>query len=169
MTRYLANRCQRGFTLVEIVVGSAILSVSVLICFSIITVVTEEYKKLSHRAQASQLVKSFLANLSSEVRNDPAQVVGPQAYDPSFDPLSSAANTTLTCFDRTGLRVALDNAACFYRITYIVLQIMDSRMLSTSDLAPLPLKRIFMRIDYTENEIAKSVRLSQLLTPVLMQ
>jgi len=162
-------RNQRGFTLVEALVTTALFITMVLAVQTVTLNMTRQGIKVNQKARLQKIARSVLYQLASASQRFPGLVRDARFADPNFQPFDDANIADQSCFNDDGGQVALTAVDCTFKVSSYQVQMVTTDYAYGSDLAPLPLYRLYVRFSYTENGIGKTFIVSQFLTPSLWQ
>lgn len=141
------NRTQ-GFTIVEALLGSLIFVIVSLAVFSTVILATRYQAKIESRTSLTKVMNSIIFQISSQDLNYPPFSNSTQFLVPGYDPFADANLSTFQCYNANGDSVTLDSPECQYNFSYYRVQIRDSKFDSNSDLAPLPMTRLNIKVQY---------------------
>lgn len=166
-------RDARGMGLLEALLASAILGGLVYFATSVTVNINVAEKGIERRSSFGKIARSLVQEIVSRQANQPGFARTGAFLDPDYKPFDDVNVATQTCFSVDGSQVDLTAANCSIKASYYRLQMADGRFPAASDLAKIPLYRIYMRFSYFEDEggkpTAKEFYISQFMTPTLTQ
>lgn len=160
---------QRGFTMIEVVIGSALVVTATFAIYSASLFTIKQGLKVERRSQFERIARILLQNISDKGLRYPGMLADSRFDNPTFQPFDDPTIADLTCFTKDGIETKPTNSDCLYNVSWYQLQQTDTEFASNNDMRPLPLYRLFIRIRYVENGQNKEFFISQFLTPGLWQ
>lgn len=160
---------QRGFTLVEALVTTALFVTMVMAIQTVTLNMTRGGIKVNQKARLQKIARSVLYQLASASQRFPGIVRDARFADPKFQAFDDPTIADQTCFNEEGGQVALDAKDCVFKVSSYQVQMVSTDYAYGSDLAPLPLYRLYVRFRYNEDATVKTFVVSQFLTPSLRQ
>lgn len=164
------HAAQSGFTLVEVLVASALIGLAALITSSLFVFITGQQKSLREHGSLQRSARAFLHQIASTERNVPAfpqpQRWGQAGYDPYVDP--SIAQEVCYTMEGTSLKQTAD-PSCFFKIQYFRIVVTDQKYNPVHDIASLPLTRLFFRVQFRAGEQERVYHFSKFEAMYLQQ
>lgn len=166
-------RNQKGISITEIIVASAILGVLVFAIMSMKDMVFKMSQGVLQRSSVARIIFAIQEDLVKDVaslpfRNNATFITGKtfdqKAYESSFNDSSAQK----ACYDKEGQPIPYTTSSlCEFKVSYYRVQEVD-RTYATSD-AQVPLSRLVMRVTYTDKNTKspRTVYLSRLKAHVL--
>jgi prepilin-type N-terminal cleavage/methylation domain-containing protein len=160
---------QKGFTLVEILVASAILIFAIMAIQTVILHVTTEGVRVNQRSRLEKVARAVIYELTENARKYPAAARDARFDDPNFQAFDDNSIADQSCYTEEGGSTSTSSPDCLFRVSSYKIQMANSTFAAGSDLRPMPLYRLFIRFTYPENGKTKQFIVTQFLTPTLWQ
>lgn len=146
---------QRGFSLIEALIGMAVLGLIILAWMSLEVFTAQTVRKVSDLS-ASQKVTLMIMNdiLSAERGIPPVDVVPAQLHAASLTraqleaAFASVPTKKSICYDRNAVLSAA--VSCYYNVSYFKYRVDDRSMSSETDLRRIPLARVVVMITWRD-------------------
>lgn len=163
---------RRGFTLVEVLVATGIIALMVL---ALATFQGDYFKKFSSLSSDTKLLSS-LQSIEEDIFKDQRFIIA-QSDIPSLqgdqitdDALAASFNpptkVSVRCYSKQGARVD-EGPDCHHRVLFYKMSIRDRRFSADSAYARVPMSRLNLKIEFPQDEEARPVYISKILTDVL--
>lgn len=153
--------------MIEILVAAAMLGVAIFIVTTVIRVMQVQTHDVVTKGDLPKVVESVLSRVNvSEIMYPgwPESVIAA-----SQDPYEDPALSTRLCFRKDGYEVPLNSQTCYYKVSYYRQVMSDGKFAANSDLAILPMNRVFIRIRRDEGGRTVDTFVSRFFTHVLNQ
>lgn len=160
---------QKGFTLVEILIASALLVVAIMAIQAVILHVTTEGIRVNQRSRLEKVARAVIYQLTENARKYPAVARDARFDDPNFQAFDDNSVADQSCYTEEGGSTSTSSPDCLFRVSSYKIQMVNSTFAPGSDLRPMPLYRLFIRFTYPENGKIKKFIVTQFLTPTLWQ
>lgn len=169
-------RNTKGFSLIETLVGIALLGVVVYFAASFQTSTFKSIGNISNHAAYARAISSIQSDVLQDYRSMP-QTESLAAFESpgdlrtqlelSFTQIPAAALDS-RCYDQKGGRITpVKPTDCFFRATYYRLSVKDMSLPVTSNMRRLPMSRINAKIEYVDGKEAQVRYISRLVTDII--
>ena len=137
---------QKGFGLVDALIGAAILGVVGLAGMQLTDYATKNTRLIEDAAREPRLMDSMISRTMQNIDNFPGKILvaNNSLLDPAmFDDPQYAENM---CFTKNGVEIPLGNDLCRFKVDIYRVQLKDSTFDPNGDLAILPMERVYFRV-----------------------
>lgn len=168
--RPFLSSSQSGFSLMEVLVASALIGIAAMATSSLVVFLAGQQKSLREHGSLQRSARSFLHQISSTERNIPAFSQPANWGQPGYDPYTDTSFAQEICYtiEGTPLKESTD-PGCFFKIQYFRLVVTDQKYNPAHDVASLPLTRLFFRVQFKAAEQERVYHFSKFEAMYLQQ